>query len=236
MSAMLLSNLTRFEEGSQELLQVKEEAHFWGYKLIKLLHTFCFAEVEGEEMKRDRFGWIATILMNVTQSDIGRRVIFDPEKQVLKQLLPFLEHKNVMRRRGVAGALRNCLVLKEQHEWAVSPQVDILSSLLFPLLDQSFQFKESEKKVMSPMLSNIHKEKKREEDPMCRKLLVESLFLLSKNRKVNEMMRKIQVYPIIRELDSLEDDEEIKQLLLSIVEYLILDWEKPQEKSLELSK
>ena len=116
MSAMLLSNLTRYEMGVQNLLEIEEEGHLWGYKFLKLLILFCkeFKETKENENKtlqnekddefdekieekiqkneenenkneknekkigdepsfdlndysNDKYSWIATILMNVTQ-------------------------------------------------------------------------------------------------------------------------------------------------------------------------
>jgi len=252
LSCMLLVNLTRSEKGCQLLLQVTEEPILWGFNLLKLLSLFCSSnssqinsssnsnssnsnnnnnndseedEKRVENPKLDGFGWIAIILMNCTQTTIGRSVIFDANKEVIKEIVPFLKSSNVMRRRGISGTLRNGLLLKENHFWLNEEKAQLLPSLLYPLYDESFQFKEDEKNGLSFLLSIIPKGKKLEVDKMCRKHLLESLLMFSKNKTVNLQLREKQLYPFMRELDSLEEEEDLKELIVQIVEYLVLDWE-----------
>ncbi len=51
-------------------------------------------------------GWIATILMNVTQLPEGRKILLDEEKNMLKDLLKDITHRNVIRKRGVIGSIK----------------------------------------------------------------------------------------------------------------------------------
>ena len=141
-----------------------------------------------------------------------------------------------MRRRGVAGAIRNCLILSEFHDWATSNKIDLLTALIYPLADHSFKFKETEKKEIPKFLLNLPEKKKTEPDLMCRKFLLESLFLLSKNRKVNELMRSFNFYSFVRELDTLEENEDNKEIIVDIVNYLILDWEEKSNSNQIVSK
>lgn len=57
----------------------------------------------------------------------------DRNNCVIQRLFPFTEHPNEIRRSGIVGTLKNCTFDTENHEWLLSPEVDLLSYLLLPL-------------------------------------------------------------------------------------------------------
>lgn len=73
------------------------------------------APLEGEflstdETVPDRYQHIGLILMNVTRLKKGRELLLQPGRGLLQVLAAQLRSPSVVRRRGCAGALRNCFL------------------------------------------------------------------------------------------------------------------------------
>jgi hypothetical protein len=101
LDVLLLNNLTRFEEGSRQLLQVGEEMEgFYLEKLIEIL-----VSKRGDE-KKDPYAWIARVLMNASQLAETRRILLDEKRDIFKDLLKDIQHRNPIRKRAVLGAIK----------------------------------------------------------------------------------------------------------------------------------
>lgn len=98
---LLLNNLTRFEEGSRQLLQVGEEME--GFYLEKLLEILV--SKRGDETK-DPYAWIGRVLMNATQLPEARRIIMDERRDIFKDLLKDIQSRNLIRKRAVLGVIK----------------------------------------------------------------------------------------------------------------------------------
>lgn len=234
---IFLSNLTRDEEGARQLLQVGNP--LMGYYITKLIGCFLrelsqndpttlLNKKEGDE-KREHFAWIASILTNITKIKEGRQYILDKSKGLLLALLSHINNKNVIRKRGLLGMIRNCLFEFDYHEWLLSEEVDILTHLLLPLRGSDV-FSDKESEGMSPKLRNVPPNKTRESDRECRRMIIDCLTLLTATRNGRETMRAKKVYPILREYDKVEGDETISCAIYNLVRVLILD-EAPEQSS-----
>lgn len=65
--------------------------------------------------------------------------------------------------------------------------------------------------------------KKPDPETDIQKMLLESLQLLGQKRAIREEMRKQKVYPICRNLDYLQDDEDISSIIFEIVQLTMGD-------------
>jgi hypothetical protein len=98
---LLLNNLTRLEEGSRQLLQVGESLEgFYLEKLVELL-----VSKRGDE-KKDPYAWIARVLMNVSQLPEARKILLDEKRDIFKDLLKDIQHRNPIRKRAILGAIK----------------------------------------------------------------------------------------------------------------------------------
>jgi len=127
----------------------------------------------------DPFQHFAAILMNATQVEQGRRFVMrihreqDKAKKgvsMLERLLPELKSSNPIRRRGIAGTLKNCCFEKDASWWLIN-EVDIIPKLLYPLAGPE-ELSVEEKRGMDPDLWLEGPDKVREPDQVTRLLLV----------------------------------------------------------------
>jgi len=82
----------------------------------------------------DPYQHFSSVLMNVTQTEVGRRFVMRirDERTVLQRLLPVLKSSNPLRRRGIAGLARNCCHDSDSAWWLLNV-ADITKYLLYPL-------------------------------------------------------------------------------------------------------
>lgn len=87
----------------------------------------------------------------------------DRDRCVIQRLFPFTEHPDSIARRGIVGILRNCIFDIENHEWLLSPEIDLLSHLLLPLAGpEEFDDEDNDKLPIS--LQYLPETKTRESD------------------------------------------------------------------------
>ena len=112
------------------------------------------------------------------------------------------------------------------------------------------QFAGEDKLGMYPSLLNLGSDKRREPDTECRKMLIESLALLTRSRPCRDIMRLKKVvvvyppptllsfpclkldiisqYPVVRNMDKEEQNEEIHDLVYTLVNALLRE-EAPED-------
>nr|XP_043639890.1 protein HGH1 homolog [Erigeron canadensis] len=101
---MLLLNLTQLDAGVESLLQVGDNK-VQGTYVMKLVRSFC---TSSNENKDDPFGYVGSILVNVSKNKAGRLLILDPKRGLLKQIVRQFDSTSLLRKKGVAGTIRNC--------------------------------------------------------------------------------------------------------------------------------
>ncbi|KAF0926047.1 hypothetical protein E2562_020728 [Oryza meyeriana var. granulata] len=102
---MLLANLTQVESGVAALLQVGDEK-MQGLYVAKLVQSFCRSSIESED--EDIFEHVASILVNISKVEAGRRILMEPKRGLLKQIIRQSDSINQLRKKGVVGTIRNC--------------------------------------------------------------------------------------------------------------------------------
>ena len=101
-------------------------------------------------------------------------------------------------------------------------EVDLLPRLLLPLAGPTPDiFSEEEIEKLPIDLQYLDEDKKIEEDPDIRKLLLESLLQLCATKKAREIIRDQNAYLILRELHKIESDESVQLACENVVDILI---------------
>jgi hypothetical protein len=219
---MLLNNLSQTGEGCSQILQRSEAGgSLMGLHFRRLIQWFV-APVKGPVLRgdpelgneADTFEHVAGILSNVTQESEARLIILEPERGILPALLPQLRSPSTLRRRGVAGTLRNCCFEEDERlvRYMLSPGVDVATAALLPLAGPA-EYKPEETVGMADALAHAGFGKQREADAQTRRALVEALLLLCLTRAGRDHLRSVRAYAVIRAFHRwLESEERLASL------------------------
>jgi hypothetical protein len=188
---------------------------------------------------RDPYQHFAAVLMNCTQTEAARKFVLKIRRKhdndenptsVLQAILPQLKSKNPIRRRGIAGTIRNCCLETESAWWFLNV-VKLTKHLLYPLAGPE-ELDLDEKKGLDPDLWLEGPDKQREPDSTTRLYLVETLLLLcASGRKSREKLRLERVYVILKWADMVEEKEEVSERINECVQFLRRDEEGTPEGS-----
>lgn len=211
----ILSNLTRHEKTCKTVFKVLQE----DVGLAQLVEIFC---TEGYN-KRAKLHYLGPLLSNLTQLPDARNYMLDKDRCVVQRLLPYTQYQaSAVRRGGVIGTLRNCCFDHAHHDWLLSDAVDILPFLLLPLAGPE-ELSEEENDGLPVDLQYLPEDKEREEDPDIRKMLLETLFLLTATKSGRRTLKDKNAYPILREFHRWEKDVHVGAACEKLVQVLIGD-------------
>lgn len=211
----ILSNLTRHEKTCKTVFKVLQE----DVGLAQLVEIFC---TEGYN-KKAKLHYLGPLLSNLTQLPDARNYMLDKDRCVVQRLLPFTQYQaSAVRRGGVIGTLRNCCFDHAHHDWLLSDAVDILPFLLLPLAGPE-ELSEEENDGLPVDLQYLPEDKEREEDPDIRKMLLETLFLLTATKSGRRTLKDKNAYPILREFHRWEKDVHVGAACEKLVQVLIGD-------------
>ncbi|XP_061111181.1 protein HGH1 homolog [Conger conger] len=221
----ILSNLSRHEKTCKEVFRVLQEQEIG---LAKIVEIFC---TEGYN-KKAPLHYLGPLLSNLTQLPEARHFILDKERCVVQRLLPYTQYdQSTVRRGGVVGTLRNCCFDYSYHEWLLSDAVDILPFLLLPIAGPE-ELTEEENEGLPVDLQYLPEDKEREEDPDIRKMLVETLLLLTATKAGRLILKNKNVYPIMREFHRWEKEPHVEAACEKLVQVLIGDEPEPGMENL----
>jgi hypothetical protein len=187
----------------------------------------------------DPYQHVAAVVMNVCQLERGRdflmRLIPDGANGAttsrLQSLLPQLSTSpNPVRRRGVAGTIKNCCFSQDSAWWLLNV-VRIDKALLMPLAGPE-ELSVDEKVGLDPDYWLLGPMKAREPDAEVRLYVVEALLLLlASGRRARDTLRERRTYVIVKLADMVEEDEGVTERLLECVQYLRRDEDGTEEGS-----
>ncbi|CAN0925991.1 Origin of replication complex subunit 6, partial [Linum grandiflorum] len=94
---MLLVNLTQLDAGISSLLQTDDEK-MRGLHIMKLVRSFCRSS---NDNKDDPFDHVGSVLVNISQKEAGRKLLMDPKRGLLKQILRQFDSTSPLRKKGI---------------------------------------------------------------------------------------------------------------------------------------
>lgn len=212
----ILTNLSRNKETCREVFRAIQDE---GVGLARIVEVFC---TEGYNEKAS-LHYLGPLLSNLTQLPEARHFILDKDRCVLQRLLPFTQYESsAVKRGGVVGTLRNCCFDYSCHEWLLSDAVDILPFLLLPLAGPE-ELSEEENEGLPVDLQYLPEDKRREKDPDIRNMLIETMLLLTSTKAGRQILKKKNVYPIMREFHKWEKEPDVIVSCEKLVQVLIGD-------------
>ncbi|KAJ7663888.1 hypothetical protein DFH06DRAFT_1324398 [Mycena polygramma] len=206
------------------------------------------AETDESATTRIRKGnvhFLASVFANLSTSPAGRNFflgarasnVLEPDGALeypLVKLVAFTEHKDTIRRGGVASTIKNCAFHAPGHQAilgpdslgvsvppsaSVAPGIDALPYLLLPLAGpEEFDLEDQEK--LPDALQLLPPSKTREPDPAIRLIHVETLLLLCHTRWGRDYLREHGVYEIVRAAHESETVDKISEHIERLVNLL----------------
>ncbi|KAI0695330.1 hypothetical protein C8T65DRAFT_46549 [Cerioporus squamosus] len=189
--------------------------------------------------------FLASVFANISTTPVGRSFFLTPRSSdpfgedvdveyPLSKLLAFTEHKDLIRRGGVASTIKNCAFQTSAHRalltedsekvtvppsTVAAPGIDILPYVLLPLAGpEEFDLEDQEK--LPSALQFLPPTKKREPDPAIRLTHVETLLLLCTTHWGREYLRSHGVYEVVRALHENETVDKISEHVERLVNLL----------------
>uniref|UniRef100_A0A6V7QUS0 Protein HGH1 homolog n=1 Tax=Ananas comosus var. bracteatus TaxID=296719 RepID=A0A6V7QUS0_ANACO len=174
---MLLTNLTQVESGVAALLQIGDDK-VEGLNVAKLVRSFCRSS--SRESADDTFEHVASILVNISKVEAGRKILLEPRRGLLKQVIHQFDSTNPLRKKGVAGTIRNCcfeadnqlqnLLLISEYLWP---------ALLLPVAGNKIYNEEDRSKMPLELANALSHERETVDDPEIRQQALEAIYLIS---------------------------------------------------------
>ncbi|XP_062348556.1 protein HGH1 homolog isoform X2 [Cinclus cinclus] len=162
---------------------------------------------------------LGALLCNLSQAPEGRRALLERSGGVVRRMLALVRWKESAElRRGVVGALRNCCFDHREHEWLLGPEVEAMPTLLLPLVGHRHH--EQEVPVDLQFLPPEHQ---REEEPEIRKMLLETLLLLTATEGGRSRARSRGTSEALRDLHGRERDARVADACRKVIQVLIGD-------------
>jgi hypothetical protein len=140
----------------------------------------------------------------------------------LTKIQVFTSHASHIRRLGVASTIKNSAFNVKSHPTLLSnlspdPSLpppsqgaNLLPYILLPLMGPE-EYSDEDMEGMLDELQLLEPDKEREKDLEIMKTHLETLLLLSTTREGRDVLRRVKVYPIVRELHMQVEDEDVRE-------------------------
>uniref|UniRef100_A0A452XPE2 Protein HGH1 homolog n=1 Tax=Aegilops tauschii subsp. strangulata TaxID=200361 RepID=A0A452XPE2_AEGTS len=148
-----------------------------GLYVAKLVRSFCRSSCDSED--EDIFEHIASILVNISKVEAGRRILMEPKRGLLKQIIGQFDSTNQLRKKGVAGTIRNCCFEADtQIQNLLSIAEYLWPALLLPVAGKKI-YSEEDRSKMPPELANaLSHEREAVDDSEIRERALEAIYMI----------------------------------------------------------
>ncbi|KAL3824131.1 hypothetical protein ACJIZ3_020160 [Penstemon smallii] len=172
---MLLVNLTQLDAGIESLLQQGDEK-MHGLYIMRLVRSFC---ASSSEKKGDPFEHVASILVNISQKEAGRKLLLDPKRGLLKQIIRQFDSPSPLRKKGVSGTIRNCCFeADDQMQNLLLISEFLWPALLLPVAGNKIYSEQDTSKMPPELGSALSIERETVTDPEVRAQVLDAIYLL----------------------------------------------------------
>jgi hypothetical protein len=226
---MLLANMAKWD-GLKSIATRKQDApeSLKSDELVlnQLLDLFVKGS-DGTYNKHADFDYLAYVFADLSKHPEIRQFFLTKQDYdgvvPLNKIKVFTEHKSDIRRKGVASTIKNVAFDVPAHQaFLDEEQVNILPYLLLPITGNE-QYDDEETMGMLPDLQLLPPDKQRDPDHNIVQTHVETLTLLTTTREGRDLMRSVNVYPIIRETHLHVNEEGVREACERLVQVLMAD-------------
>lgn len=172
---MLLVNLTQSDVGIASLLQTGEEK-VQGLYVMKLVRSFCRSSNESGD---DSFEHVGSILVNISKNEAGRKILLDPKRGLLKQIIRQFDSSSPLRKKGVCGTIRNCCFEAENQLQNLLLVSEFLwPALLLPVAGHKIYAEQDTAKMPPELGTALSIDREPVGDPEIRIQALEAIYLI----------------------------------------------------------
>ncbi|KAF1947816.1 DNA-binding protein-like protein HGH1 [Clathrospora elynae] len=245
--AMLLANMAK-DDSLQRVLELKrdvpKELSKSTWAMDQLMD--CFVKgAAGAYNKHADFDYLSYFFADLAKFPEGREYLTTPQEHdenviPITKIQVFTDHASHIRRLGVASAIKNVAFLVPAHPVLLSnlspdptlppPSIgaNLLPYILLPLMG-SEDYADEDAEGMLDELQLLEPDKEREKDVEIIKTHLETLLLLSTTPEDRAVLRKVKVYPIVRECHMHVEDEGVREACDRVVQIIMRDEEGEEE-------
>ncbi|KAG5984913.1 hypothetical protein E4U43_006137, partial [Claviceps pusilla] len=230
--AMLTANLSK-DDRFKEILHRKQtppDALGSDDSILNQLMDLFVKGQDGAYNKKADYDYLAYVFADLSKHPDIRQFFLTEQKYdgviPLTKIRVFTEHKSDVRRKGVASTIKNVAFDIGAHPQLLSDEgINILPYILLPITGNE-EYDVDDTMEMLPDLQLLSPDKQRDPDKSNVQTHVETLTLLTTTREGRDLMRRVRVYPIIRETHLRVDDEGVKEACDRLVQVLMRDEEE----------
>ncbi|KAH9877376.1 hypothetical protein IAQ61_002741 [Plenodomus lingam] len=251
--AMLLANMAK-DDSLQRVLELKrdipKELSKSAWAMDQLMD--CFVKgAEGAYNKHADFDYLSYFFADLAKFPKGREYLTTPSEHdsniiPITKIQVFTDHASHIRRLGVASAIKNVAFHVPAHPVLMSnlnpdpnltpPSIgaNLLPYILLPLMGPE-EYPDEDTEGMLDELQLLEPDKERESDVEIVKTHLETLLLLCTTREGRDVLRKIKVYPIVRECHLHAEDEGVQEACDRVVQIIMRKEEGEEEDIPDMS-
>ncbi|XP_047964248.1 protein HGH1 homolog [Salvia hispanica] len=175
---MLIVNVTQLDAGIESLLQNADEK-MQGLYVMKLVRSFCASSSSSERKGDDPFEHVASILVNISQKEAGRKLLLEPKRGLLKQIIRQFDSPSPLRKKGVSGTIRNCCFEAENQLQNLLLVSEFLwPALLLPVAGNKIYSEQDTSKMPPELGSALSIEREAVDDPEICVQALDAIYLL----------------------------------------------------------
>lgn len=235
---MLLANMAK-DDSLQRVLELKRDVpkglSTSKWAMDQLMD--CFVKGAAGAYNKDAdFDYLSYFFADLAKFPKAREYLTTPSEHdeniiPVTKIQVFTDHPSHIRRLGVASTLKNVAFLSPAHPVLLSnlnpdptlppPSIgaNLLPYILLPLMGPE-EYSDEDTDGMLDELQLLEPDKDREKDLEIMKAHLETLLLLCTTRESRDVLRKVKVYPIIRECHLHVDDEDVREACDRVVQII----------------
>lgn len=185
------------------------------------------------------YDYLSYFFADVSRHEAGRKYFLT--KQAYDDVVPITkvrvftdEHTSHIRRKGVASTIKNVCFETATHEFLLAESgANILPYVLLPLAGNE-ELSDEDTEGMLADLQLLPPDKQRDADPEILVTHLETLLLLTTSRRGRDIMRKVKVYPIVRECHLHVENDDVRDACDRLVQILLRDEADEEEDENEV--
>ncbi len=246
---MLLANMAK-DDSLQRVLELKrdipKELSKSTWAMDQLMDCFVKGS-DGSYNKHADFDYLSYFFADLAKFPKGQEYLTTAQEHdsnviPITKIQVFTDHASHIRRLGVTSTIKNVAFLISAHPVLMSnlspdpnlppPSIgaNLLPYILLPLMGPE-EYADEDTEGMLDELQLLEPDKEREKDPEIMKAYLETLLLLSTTQAGREVLRRVKVYPIVRECHLHVEDEGVREACDRVVQ-LIMRKEEGEEEDI----